>query len=264
MVAFTNRRGVLLMMAAALLIGLSIRATYGSTEQDNSPDGPSSPKQSGGNGDGNGNGDGGSGGDSGNGDGGSGGDSGNGNGNGDENGDGDGDGNGNGNSDGNGNRNGDGDGDGNGNGNGNGGDYGGDGGGNDGGDGGNDNDNGNGGGGDYDGGGGGNDNSNDNGNEGSSGQNSHGNHWCVANPSADPKALQVALDYACGIDDSICKSIQPGEACYQPNNLAAHASFAFNGYWKGRRDKHLKVTCDFGGTALISITDPGQGGCHYD
>ncbi|KAI5064556.1 hypothetical protein GOP47_0021226 [Adiantum capillus-veneris] len=260
MVAFTNRRGVLLMMAAALLIGLSIRATYGSTEQDNSPDGPSSPKQSGGNGDGNGNGDGGSGGDSGNGDGGSGGDSGNGNG--DENGDGDGDGNGNGNSDGNGNRNGDGDG--NGNGNGNGGDYGGDGGGNDGGDGGNDNGNGNGGVGDYDGGGGGNDNNNDNGNEGSSGQNSHGNHWCVANPSADPKALQVALDYACGIDDSICKSIQPGEACYQPNNLAAHASFAFNGYWKGRRDKHSKVTCDFGGTALISITDPGQGGCHYD
>jgi hypothetical protein len=81
--------------------------------------------------------------------------------------------------------------------------------------------------------------------------------FCVAKPGADPDALQIALDWACAGAGgrANCSAIQPGQLCYLPDSLPAHASYAFNSYYqaRGRADG----SCDFGGVATVSTTDPG-------
>ncbi|OVA08267.1 X8 [Macleaya cordata] len=87
-----------------------------------------------------------------------------------------------------------------------------------------------------------------------------GASWCVARSNASEQALQTALDYACwaGAD---CAPIQPPGLCYLPNNLIAHASYAFNSYYQRR---YLAAgACDFAGTATIAMTDPSYGSCVY-
>ncbi|KAL0321961.1 UNVERIFIED_CONTAM: Glucan endo-1,3-beta-glucosidase [Sesamum calycinum] len=87
-----------------------------------------------------------------------------------------------------------------------------------------------------------------------------GKKWCVPKADASDAALQANLDYACGqgID---CKPIQPGGACFTPETVRSHASFAMNSYYqaKGRND----FNCDFSGTGVITSTDPSTGGCTY-
>ncbi|KAK4431190.1 Glucan endo-1,3-beta-glucosidase [Sesamum alatum] len=87
-----------------------------------------------------------------------------------------------------------------------------------------------------------------------------GKKWCLPKSDASDAALQANLDYACGqgID---CKPIQPGGACFTPNTVRSHASFAMNSYYQtqGRND----FNCDFSGTGSITTIDPSNGGCTY-
>jgi hypothetical protein len=69
-------------------------------------------------------------------------------------------------------------------------------------------------------------------------------------------ALQAALDYACGAGATNCVPIRTGGACFKPNTLAAHASYAFNSYWQSY--KSIGGSCDFGGAATITTRNPSK------
>ncbi|PUZ55686.1 hypothetical protein GQ55_5G232600 [Panicum hallii var. hallii] len=86
-----------------------------------------------------------------------------------------------------------------------------------------------------------------------------GGTWCVASQSANPTALQVALDYACGYGAD-CSPIQQGGSCFNPDTVHDHASYAFNSYYQ---KNPAPTSCDFGGTATITNTDPSSGSCQY-
>ncbi|XP_062226702.1 leucine-rich repeat extensin-like protein 5 isoform X2 [Phragmites australis] len=85
--------------------------------------------------------------------------------------------------------------------------------------------------------------------------------WCVAKPTVPDPIIQEAMDYACG-SGAECGSIQPSGACYQPDTVLAHASFAFNSYWQQTRA--AGGTCDFGGTATIVTRDPSYEKCKFN
>lgn len=84
--------------------------------------------------------------------------------------------------------------------------------------------------------------------------------WCVASQTASQTALQVALDYACGYGDTDCSGIQPGGRCYEPDTVRDHASYAFNEYY---RKNPIPDSCNFGGNAVLTSTDPSSGACQY-
>ncbi|GAB4842886.1 hypothetical protein Ancab_012865 [Ancistrocladus abbreviatus] len=87
-----------------------------------------------------------------------------------------------------------------------------------------------------------------------------GASWCIAGQSASQTALQVALDYACGYGGTDCSAIQPGGSCYYPDTLHDHASYAFNNYYQ---KNPVPNSCNFGGTAIITRTDPSLATCQY-
>ncbi|KAI0523001.1 hypothetical protein KFK09_005390 [Dendrobium nobile] len=85
--------------------------------------------------------------------------------------------------------------------------------------------------------------------------------WCIARSDSSSAALQMALDYACGAGAADCLPIQPNGLCYLPNSLQAHASYAFNSFYQ--RSGAAPGSCDFAGTATVSVTDPSYGSCTY-
>ncbi|XP_077218843.1 glucan endo-1,3-beta-glucosidase 3-like [Tasmannia lanceolata] len=87
-----------------------------------------------------------------------------------------------------------------------------------------------------------------------------GQSWCVAKMGSLENALQVALDYACGIGGADCSAIQQTGSCYNPNTLRDHASYAFNSYYQ---KSPTSTSCDFGGTAMTVNTNPSTGSCVY-
>ncbi|KAK4484510.1 hypothetical protein RD792_007093 [Penstemon davidsonii] len=84
--------------------------------------------------------------------------------------------------------------------------------------------------------------------------------WCVASKSASQNALQIALDYACGHGGADCSAIQPGGDCFNPITLRDHASYAFNSYYQ---KNPIPTSCNFGGTAVTTSTNPSYGTCQY-
>ncbi|KAL6500750.1 hypothetical protein OROHE_025547 [Orobanche hederae] len=89
---------------------------------------------------------------------------------------------------------------------------------------------------------------------------SSGAAWCIATPSASETALQVALDYACGYGGADCSAIQQNGACYEPNTVHDHASYAFNSYYS---KNPAPTSCAFGGSAQLTYTDPSHGNCRF-
>ncbi|KAK7303310.1 hypothetical protein RJT34_14213 [Clitoria ternatea] len=85
--------------------------------------------------------------------------------------------------------------------------------------------------------------------------------FCVAMDGVDSRTMQAALDWACGPGRANCSEVQPGESCYQPNNVKNHASYAFDSYYQS----HGKSpgSCDFKGVALITTSDPSHGSCIF-
>ncbi|ESR62991.1 hypothetical protein CICLE_v10014440mg [Citrus x clementina] len=85
--------------------------------------------------------------------------------------------------------------------------------------------------------------------------------YCIAMDAVDTKTLQAALDWACGPGRANCSDIQPGEPCYQPNNVKSHASYAFDSYY--HEQGKTSGSCDFKGVAMITTTDPSHGSCIF-
>ncbi|XP_008777062.1 glucan endo-1,3-beta-glucosidase 4-like isoform X2 [Phoenix dactylifera] len=93
------------------------------------------------------------------------------------------------------------------------------------------------------------------------GTNLQGLVFCVANSSADTDALTLGLNWACGPGSANCSAIQPGQPCYEANDLAAVASYAYNDYYQ--RMKANGGTCDFNNTAMLTTSDPSHGLCIF-
>lgn len=85
--------------------------------------------------------------------------------------------------------------------------------------------------------------------------------YCVAMDGVDTRTMQTALDWACGPGRANCSEIQPGENCYQPNNVKNHASYAFDSYYQ--KEGRSTGSCDFKGVAMITTTDPSHGACIF-
>lgn len=85
--------------------------------------------------------------------------------------------------------------------------------------------------------------------------------YCIALDGVDGKTLQAALDWACGPGRANCSEIQPGEPCYQPNNVKSHASYAFDSYYQ--MEGKATGSCDFKGVAVITTNNPSHGSCIF-
>ncbi|KAG7019191.1 Glucan endo-1,3-beta-glucosidase, partial [Cucurbita argyrosperma subsp. argyrosperma] len=87
-----------------------------------------------------------------------------------------------------------------------------------------------------------------------------GRKWCVPKTDVSDEALQKNIDYVCssGVE---CGPIEAGGACYNPNTVRSHASYAMNAYFQsaGRHD----FNCDFNNTALLTAADPSYETCSY-
>ncbi|KAK3130580.1 hypothetical protein QOZ80_6BG0495340 [Eleusine coracana subsp. coracana] len=97
---------------------------------------------------------------------------------------------------------------------------------------------------------------------GAAGVSGGGQLWCVAKNNAEDGALQSAIDWACGPDGgSDCRAIQQGGACYDPPDLQAHASYAFNDYFIRSGGVANPAACDFSDAAALTALNPSHGSC---
>ncbi|KAI3847660.1 hypothetical protein MKX03_008838 [Papaver bracteatum] len=84
--------------------------------------------------------------------------------------------------------------------------------------------------------------------------------YCVSKSfGANLDSMAAALSLTCGVVD--CSVLQPGSPCFEPESLAAHASYAFNLYYQ--KNNRITGSCDFNGTAMITSTNPSHGTCMF-
>lgn len=84
--------------------------------------------------------------------------------------------------------------------------------------------------------------------------------WCVCRSDVSDGVLQKAIDYACGTGADCMPILQNG-ACFQPNTVRSHCSWAVNSYYQRRSS--LGATCDFSGAATLSNSDPSFSSCSF-
>ncbi|EPS73640.1 hypothetical protein M569_01113 [Genlisea aurea] len=90
---------------------------------------------------------------------------------------------------------------------------------------------------------------------------SNGTSWCIAVMGASEADLQHGLDWACGSGNVDCTPIQPKQPCFEPDNLASHASYAFNSYYQ--QNGASEVACAFGGAGFRTSKNPSYDSCIY-
>ncbi|XP_057436836.1 glucan endo-1,3-beta-D-glucosidase-like [Lotus japonicus] len=90
---------------------------------------------------------------------------------------------------------------------------------------------------------------------------SAGASWCVAKQGVSDAQLQANLDYVCSQSNIDCGPIQSGGACFEPDTVASHASFAMNLYYQtsGRNSWN----CDFSQTGMLVSQNPSYNACIY-
>ncbi|KAL0921820.1 hypothetical protein M5K25_008932 [Dendrobium thyrsiflorum] len=59
--------------------------------------------------------------------------------------------------------------------------------------------------------------------------------WCTCRPDSSDPALQKTIDYACGAGAD-CNPILQNGACYNPNTVLSHCSYAANSYYQRLRE----------------------------
>ncbi|XP_041005526.1 PLASMODESMATA CALLOSE-BINDING PROTEIN 5-like [Juglans microcarpa x Juglans regia] len=85
--------------------------------------------------------------------------------------------------------------------------------------------------------------------------------WCVAKNNAEDAALQASLDWACGPGAADSGPIQQGGSCYDPNDIQATASFAFNDYYL--RHGLTDDSCFFDNNAALTSLNPSHDKCKF-
>lgn len=84
----------------------------------------------------------------------------------------------------------------------------------------------------------------------------------MADEQTPDDELQMALDWACGRGGADCRELQANKACFMPNTVRDHASYAFNSYYQ--KFKKNGATCYFNSAAMITDLDPSHGSCKYE
>ncbi|KAJ3705988.1 hypothetical protein LUZ61_009693 [Rhynchospora tenuis] len=88
--------------------------------------------------------------------------------------------------------------------------------------------------------------------------------FCTCRSDLPDTVLQKTLDYACG-HGADCNPILQNGACYNPNTVKGHCSYAVNSYYQ--RNGQSPDACQFpyngAATTIVSTTDPSYTGCAY-
>ncbi|KAK3222870.1 hypothetical protein Dsin_009895 [Dipteronia sinensis] len=79
--------------------------------------------------------------------------------------------------------------------------------------------------------------------------------YCICRDGVGDSSLQKSLDYACGAGADCTPILQNG-ACYNPNTVKDHCSYAVNSYFQKKGQSN--GTCDFSGTASTSANPPSS------
>jgi hypothetical protein len=77
--------------------------------------------------------------------------------------------------------------------------------------------------------------------------------WCICRQDLPDATLQKTLDYACGAGAD-CRPVLQGGACFAPNTVRAHCSYAVNSFYQ--RSGQSPQACVFSSTAFVSTNDP--------
>lgn len=80
--------------------------------------------------------------------------------------------------------------------------------------------------------------------------------YCTAKTGAEASKLQAALDWACGAGKVDCSALMQGKACYEPDTLFDHATYAFDFYYN--QMGKAPGSCDFNGVATITTINPSK------